>query len=92
VDDETKEYRQNAFMEVQGDIAAKRGARMVGRTVEVIVDESGEDGVFGRTKADAPEIDGVVALSGAEKVRVGDIVTATVTAADAYDLEARVKS
>jgi len=92
VDDETKEYRQNAFMEVQGDISAKRGARMIGRTVDVIVDENGEDGVLGRTKADAPEIDGVVTLTGvgADTARVGDIVSAEVTASDAYDLEARI--
>jgi ribosomal protein S12 methylthiotransferase len=88
VDDEVKEFRWNAFMAVQAKVSAARGARMIGRTIEVLIDEAGEDGVTGRSKADAPEIDGVVRLEGADDAKPGDIVRARVTASDAYDLTA----
>ena len=40
----------------------------------------------GRTKADAPEIDGKVYLDGVSGLNPGDIVEAEVTGADEYDL------
>jgi ribosomal protein S12 methylthiotransferase len=88
VDDELKEYRWNAFMEVQAKVAAARGARMVGRTIEVLIDEAGEDGVVGRSRADAPEIDGVVRIEGARGAKPGDLVRVRVTGSDEYDLTA----
>jgi ribosomal protein S12 methylthiotransferase len=60
----------------------------IGRTLDVIVDGFDERGAVARSHADAPEIDGNVLVSGAEKVRVGDIVKARVDSADAYDLYA----
>ena len=50
----------------------------------------GPGGAVGRSKGDAPEIDGKVHLSHRFPVRVGDIVTAKITAADAYDLHGTV--
>ena len=41
--------------------------------------------MIGRTKADAPEVDGVAYLSNAEHLQPGDIVSARITGADAYD-------
>ena len=40
-------------------------AAKVGRTIDVIVDEVDEEGAVGRSKWDAPEIDGSVFLNGA---------------------------
>jgi ribosomal protein S12 methylthiotransferase len=88
VDDELKEFRWNAFMEVQAKVSAARGARMIGRTIEVLIDEVDEDRAVGRSWADAPEIDGVVRLQGANGVAPGDLVRARVTGSDAYDLTA----
>ena len=45
-----------------------------------------EEGAIGRSKWDAPEIDGSVFLNGATGVEPGDIVPARVTNADEYDL------
>ena len=47
-------------------------------------------GAVGRSKGDAPEIDGKVHLQHRFPVRVGDIVTARITGADAYDLHGTV--
>ena len=61
-------------------------AAKVGRTIDVIVDEVDEEGATGRSKWDAPEIDGSVFLNGANGLKPGDIVQAHVTHADEYDL------
>jgi ribosomal protein S12 methylthiotransferase len=50
-----------------------------------------EDGIaYARTAGDAPDIDGVVRLQASAATRPGEFVQATIVAADAYDLEARI--
>jgi ribosomal protein S12 methylthiotransferase len=89
VPDEIVEQRWHRLMQAQQRISTARLAAKVGREVDVIVDATG-DVVWGRTKGDAPEVDGRVRLDGGERLRVGDLVRARVTAADAYDLRAHV--
>ncbi|HZJ25692.1 MAG TPA: 30S ribosomal protein S12 methylthiotransferase RimO [Acidimicrobiia bacterium] len=76
--------------------AITRDARdgLVGRSVEVLVDwiDPTTGVAVGRTHREAPEIDGVVRLDGAELARPGAVVTAEVTAAFGPDLEAKVAS
>ena len=73
-------------MAAQQDVSAALTAARVGTTIDVIIDEVDEDGAVGRSKWDAPEIDGSVFLNGATSVKSGDIVPARVTNADEYDL------
>ena len=54
--------------------------------IDVIIDEVDAEGAIGRSQWDAPEIDGSVFLNGATDVAPGDIIKATVTNADEYDL------
>ena len=63
-------------------------AARVGKTIDVIIDEVDADGATGRSKWDAPEIDGSVFLNRATAFGVtpGDIVQARVTHADEYDV------
>ncbi|MGO3929297.1 30S ribosomal protein S12 methylthiotransferase RimO [Rhodopseudomonas pseudopalustris] len=86
VSDEVKSERWNALMARQQKISARRMKRKVGTRQQVIVDEVGPSGAKGRSKADAPEIDGSVYLSSRRPLRVGEIVTAKIERADAYDL------
>ena len=87
VDDDVKQARWEAFMETQAAISFARGKAQVGKTLDVLIDEStGRGKAIGRTFADAPEIDGTVTLSGAKGFKPGDIVKARITAAKAYDL------
>lgn len=54
----------------------------------VLVDEIDEEGIIGRSKADAPEVDGLVYIdniSGAD-VKVGDVIKVSITQSDEYDL------
>ncbi len=87
---EVKQERLDRFMAHQQAISARLLAKKVGRRMPVIVDSVGPGGAVGRSKGDAPEIDGKVHLQHRFPVRVGDIVTAKITGADAYDLHGTV--
>jgi len=88
VPEELKEERWNRLMELQAGISAERLAARVGSRIEVIVDETSENGAVARSSADAPEIDGVVHLEGAVGVAPGSVIRVEVTGSDDYDLYA----
>jgi ribosomal protein S12 methylthiotransferase len=92
VPEEVKEERWHRFMAAQQEISQEILAARVGTTIDVIVDEVDEDGAVGRSKWDAPEIDGSVFLDGDASLKPGDIVRARVDAAEDYDLWATVSS
>ena len=88
VPEDVREERRARFMEVQARISAAKLARKVGRTMQVLVDAVDGPEVIARSSADAPEIDGVVRVTRAKGLRVGDFATVTITGADAHDLAA----
>lgn len=90
VPEEVKQVRWKRFMERQQKISARRQLAKVGKRLPVIVDRAFAGGGEGRTKADAPEIDGKVFLSSRRPLRVGDILTAKIERAEAYDLQGAV--
>jgi ribosomal protein S12 methylthiotransferase len=90
VPDEVKEERWHRFMQAQQKISARNLQKRVGRRIRVIVDETSGRTAKGRSVWDAPEIDGVVHLSGRLPIRSGEIVTVKVDRADAYDLYGQV--
>lgn len=81
-----KEERFHRFMVLQQCISAERLQEKVGRTLHVLIDEVDNEGVIGRSMADAPEIDGSVYLNGETNVKVGDVVQVVIEHADEYDL------
>ena len=88
VPEEVKEERFHRFMQLQQEISAERLKQKIGQTLDVIVDEIDDEGIIGRTKADAPEVDGLVYienLSGTP-VKVGEVIKVTITHSDEYDL------
>ena len=84
-----KEERWHRSMALQQDISAQRLSRKVGQSVEILIDEITPDGAVGRTKGDAPEIDGVVFVDDSSGLRAGDVIKREVTKADNYDLWTR---
>jgi ribosomal protein S12 methylthiotransferase len=91
VPEEIKQERLARFMEVQERISAAKLQTKVGTMQTVLVDEIVEDEegnieAIGRTKADAPEIDGVVYLADAEGLTPGDFVEVQIYDADGHDL------
>ena len=86
VPEQIKEERWHQFMAVQQEISAERLQRKIGAHMDIIVDEVSSDGAVGRTKGDAPEIDGLVYLNNAEGLSPGSVVNRQIVDADDYDL------
>ncbi|WP_032093501.1 30S ribosomal protein S12 methylthiotransferase RimO [Necropsobacter rosorum] len=88
VPEAVKEERFHRFMQLQQQISAQRLQQKIGKTLAVMVDDIGEQGIVGRSMADAPEIDGLVYVDNQSNqvIRVGQIIAVTITDADEYDL------
>ena len=87
VPEEVKEERYARIMAKTAAISAAKLQAKIGRTLEVIIDEVGEEGgATGRSQADAPEIDGEVFLRDAGHLAQGDIVRVAIEDADEHDL------
>ncbi len=90
VPEEVREERRARFMAVQERISAQRLTRKVGTTIDVLVDAVEGSRAVARSTADAPEIDGVVHVTGATGLRVGSFAKVRITGADAHDLTGRL--
>ena len=87
VPEEIRQERYHRFMQVQQEVSRRRLARKVGRTMDVIVDSVDPESAVGRTRGDAPEVDGVVQIRGPlPPLRTGDIVPVRITGSSEYDL------
>lgn len=92
LDEETKQERFDAVMEVQQNISRERHRDMIGRIVDVIVEGYSEETELllqGRTSQQAPDIDGVVLINDGQAA-VGSIVKVEITDSMEYDLIGRV--
>lgn len=90
--DEVKEARRDRIMELQEEISEELLRPHLGERLPVLIDAPHEEwpGLFvGRAWFQAPEVDGVVYVSG-ENIAPGDIVYAEVTETFSYDLNALV--
>ena len=82
-----KEERYARFMEKTAAISAAKLAAKIGRTLDVMIDAADEEGgATGRSKADAPDIDGEVHLRDAMGLKPGDVVPVLIEDADEHDL------
>ncbi|BCJ90960.1 ribosomal protein S12 methylthiotransferase RimO [Terrihabitans soli] len=86
VPEEIKLERHRRFMEKQEEISAQKLEAKIGKTLDVIIDEADDGGAQGRTKGDAPEIDGLVHIRTRKKLASGDIVSVKIEDADEHDL------
>ncbi|OGA32459.1 MAG: ribosomal protein S12 methylthiotransferase [Betaproteobacteria bacterium RIFCSPLOWO2_12_FULL_64_23] len=87
---ELREERRARFMAVQEKISRKRLKRKIGKTLKVLVDTVDKQGAVARSGADAPEIDGVVYIAGAQGLKPGDWARVKIERADAHDLWGRI--
>ncbi|MCF6329491.1 MAG: 30S ribosomal protein S12 methylthiotransferase RimO [Henriciella sp.] len=88
VPEEIKEERWHRFMAAQAEVSAARAAAQIGTIQDVIIDGPGEEAgtYLARSKADAPEVDGMVYLRSGKPLQPGDIVAAKINDANEYDL------
>jgi len=83
-----KETRQEMVLELQNAISAEINSKRIGRVYKAIVDGIADDGIFyyGRTYAEAPEIDGLVYFTSPEPLTLGCFVDVKILNAEDYDL------
>src|SRR5918996_2461821 len=80
VPEEVKQERFERVMELSARISAEKLRAKIGKSLDVLIDsvDTETGGATGRSKADAPEIDGEVQLRDAGGLKPGDIVSARV--------------
>ncbi|MCW8826641.1 MAG: 30S ribosomal protein S12 methylthiotransferase RimO [Gammaproteobacteria bacterium] len=88
--EELKQERLERFMELQTAISADKLQERVGSITEMMVDTITEDGVIGRSYAEAPEVDGVIWLDVDTDIELqeGDKFDVKISGADEHDLYA----
>ncbi len=88
IDEQTKNDRMENIMELQMTIAAEKNEEKAGTVTEVLI-EGWDDYIkcyFGRTPADAPEIDGKIFFMSTRPLKIGDFVNVRVNDCIDYDL------
>lgn len=88
IDEETKQERYDILMRTQLEISAEKLADMIGKKIEVFCE--GFDPVaethYGRSRGDAPEIDGKVYFTSDRRISEGEIVEVEITGSLDFDL------
>lgn len=94
VPEEVKEERRARLMELQEKISLSRNEAKLGKLMQVLVDETDEEGIVARSKADAPEIDGNVFIpmpeDKARQPKPGDLINVLIDDCDEHDLWGRI--
>jgi len=83
---QVQDIRYKRFMEHAQAISARKLKEKIGKRLPVIIDQAGPRNAIGRTKGDAPDIDGKVHMTSHRPLRAGEIVSVKIERADAYDL------
>lgn len=94
VPDEEISDRVDAVSRLVEELTAQRAEDRVGQSVRVLVEEVAADGAVavGRAEHQGPDVDGSIEMTQEAdgRLRVGDVVAATVTGSWGVDLQARV--
>ena len=80
--------RQETLLDLQNAISKKINSNRIGKIYKAIVDGIADDGIFyyGRTYAEAPEIDGLIYFTSSEPLSLGNFVDVRILNAEEYDL------
>ena len=88
IDEQVKQDRADIIMDLQARISSENNDRMIGKTVRVLVEDFDpvSEMHFGRSYADAPEIDGKIYFRAARRIVPGHLVDVKIEEALDYDL------
>ena len=88
IDEQVKNDRMENIMELQMTIAAEKNEEKIGSVTEVLI-EGWDDYIkcyFGRTLADAPEVDGKIFFMSTRPLKIGEYVNVRINDCLDYDL------
>jgi ribosomal protein S12 methylthiotransferase len=88
VPESVREERRARLMQVQAKVSRGRLAARIGRIEQVVIDRVEAEGGIGRTRSEAPEIDGVVRVTAERPMQPGSVCHARIVSADEHDLAA----
>lgn len=88
VDEQTKQDRYDILMQTQLTVTEDKNADNVGRVLEVLCDgfDTVAEVYYGRSYADAPDVDGRVYFTSGKRLEAGEFVSVKITEALDYDL------
>ena len=88
VDEEVRQQRADNIMELQNIISEQKNKEMMGKIVEAVVEgfDRYAECYFGRTAADAPDIDGKIFFTSENKLAMGQFVAVRIDDTMDYDL------
>jgi len=85
-----KQERLNRVMLQQQEVSADINKRLLGRIMDVLIDEQEEGRYLGRSQHDAPEVDGLVYIGSERKLKPGEFVKVKIEDTLEYDLVGRL--
>jgi ribosomal protein S12 methylthiotransferase len=88
VPEPVREERRARLMQIQAEVSRARLAARIGRIEQVLIDQTTREGGIGRTRFEAPEIDGTVRLTADKPLQTGAFYKARIVDADEHDLTA----
>lgn len=88
VPEDVKEERRRRFMQVQSEISADNLKRRVGHVETVLIDSgnNGKGRAVGRSRYEAPDIDGLIYIDSDKPLYPGDLVRVRLTGSTEHDL------
>ncbi len=89
--DDVKQERVDQLMDLQQGISLELNQQKIGKVMKVLIDRKEGESFYHRTEFDSPEVDNEVILDASKNyLRIGDFVTAKITAASEFDLIAEL--
>jgi len=84
IPEEVKAERRERLMKLQQSISLEKNQQFIGKTLDVLIEGTGDGISLGRSYRDAPEIDGMVIIE--QQAQVGELVPVRITGAMVHDL------
>lgn len=81
-----KQERFHKLMQAQASISKELNKKLIGKTLDTIIERIDQGNFVGRSYLDAPDIDGTVFVKSNESLTPGEIIKVRITGAKTYDL------
>ena len=88
IDEATAKSRLDKIMRMQQTVSLELNKKRIGKEYEVLIEHVDKDACYGRSYAEAPDVDGIIKIKNVPVcVKPGDFIYAKITDASAYDLK-----